>query len=596
MKITKRVVPFLMNRSFFTKIFISISAVSFIGIFSTIIIHHYHFQKVLTDIEMERVQQSINQAALNLDNQLSRIVNDMIYFFGYSGNGEELSSADYSVDVITEDMSKASKELEAFRLRFPGELESVFFFRRDNHTGQEVFLYDNNLNRNLDINYREQEWYHNFEQKIDRSTWTRPTSKHLFYQDRSQSTVWLTKGKYDVDNRDGIFVMRINSKIFRNAFIRLEHSNLIIEVKDSNGELIYSSDPSGAFRDNTNWLHTKSELENTDFIIYAHINKQAINDKVNSIQSIRIVILIFVLIITFLISIVLSLTLVRPVKMMLSLMGRVEVGDFEVRFPSKYSDEIGKLGTGFNKMIANVANLIKEVYVIRLQKMESELRQKEATIMAMQSQINPHFLYNTLEVINCHAIVNNVPSISKMSKALANFFRYSIDKQFIEASLSEEIVHVQTYLEIQNERYQEIEIDVSIPRDYYDFPVIKLTLQPIIENAYQHAFIGDRDYYLKIYVRSVDESTYAIYIEDNGEGMDEERLKMINKRFDTEDPTRTIQFTESGIGNNSSHGIGLNNVHSRIRLKYGERYGVTLLESISGGINVRILLPKEVNV
>lgn len=273
----------------------------------------------------------------------------------------------------------------------------------------------------MEIDYQEQSWYQNFERKIARSTWTRPSTQHLFYQDRSQSSVWLTMGKYDVENRDGIFVMRLNAKIFSDAFLRLANANLMIEVQDTNGELIYSSDPSASFSNSTNWLNTTSELENADFIIRAHINKQAIIDKVNGIQSIRIAILVIVLIITFLMSVILSLTLVRPVKTMLNLMGRVEVGDFEVRFPIKYSDEISRLGEGFNKMIANVSDLIKEVYVIRLQKMESELRQKEATILAMQSQINPHFLYNTLETINCHAIVSNVPSISHMTEALADF-------------------------------------------------------------------------------------------------------------------------------------------------------------------------------
>jgi len=587
MKLFRNVVPFLMNRSFFTKLFVSIFLVAFVGLFSMTIAYRYYFQKVLVDIETERVQRSINQAALNLQNQLQRIMNDMFYFFVSSDTGTQLLEAEVSDSYITDDMAKAQKTLELFRLRYTGELESVFFYRKDRVTGQETFFHDNSLNRNRELDYQKQQWYRYFEQKLDRA-WSRPSTEHLFYEDRSYRTVWLTIGKYDDKHREGIFVVRLNAKIFSDTFRLLTNQNLRIDLLQQGDQLVYSSDSSVPYAPNDNWLETTSELEGTDFHVRALINKQSILETVNNIQSIRMAIFVVMLAVTLLISIVLSLTLVRPVKKLLRLMKKVETGDFDVRFPIKYTDEVGKLGLGFNKMVTNVSELIREVYVIRIDKMEADLRQKEATILAMQNQINPHFLYNTLEAINCHAIVNDVPSISHMSKALADFFRYSIDKQQIDVPLYQEIAHIRTYLQIQQERYPEIEIDIAIPGSCLSHTIIKLTLQPIIENAYYHAFTGERDYYLTISAEPEGERAYAIFVEDNGEGMEERQLERINERLASFGSTELYDS-----GSHSRHGIGLGNVHSRIRLHYGEPYGISLSDSVTGGLKVKILLPKE---
>lgn len=575
-----------MNRSFFTKVFISICIVSLIGMFGIAAIYQYYFKNVLIENEMDRVRRSINQATLNLDNQLMRIINDMYYYFDYSDSGLDLLNVNVVDDAVTLDMLNAKKSLEAFRLRYSGDLESIFFFRKD-RDGRERFIYDSGFSLIEDIDYQTHQWYRYFKQKKN-ILWTHPSTEHLFYQDRSLRTVYLTMGKYNVDGRDGIIVARLNEKMFSDAFRLLANSDLYIELQNKKGERIYSSFPPIPDHQDGNWMEMMTELESTDFKVKAHVNKQAIIDQVDKIGTFSIVAFVFALICTLIISAILSLTLVRPIKKLLILMKKVEAGNFEVRFPNKYSDEIGILGLGFNKMISKVSDLIQQVYVVRMQKMESELRQKEAVILAMQNQINPHFLYNTLEVINSHAIVNDVPSISRMSKALADFFRYSNDKQQTEVPLSEEILHVQTYLKIQEERYPQIEVDVGIPAFLMRHPIIKLTLQPIIENAYDHAFNGDRDYFLRIYGEDINESVYALYIEDNGEGIEEERIQQMNELFNAPENDDIYEKW-----NKENHGIGLLNVHFRMRLRYGEPFGLHVLESTFGGVIVRVLLPKQ---
>lgn len=569
----------IMNRKFFTKIFVSISIVSFVGVFSLVYIYQHNFEKILTENEMERVQRSINQAGLNLDNQLNRVVQNVYYFFYYSDNGSELIEAT--------DRSRIEKALEAYRTQYSSELESVFFMiKESNEGGAETLIYDQNLDRVPDIDYRSQAWYRYFLNK-ETDLWSKPTKEHLFYQDRSYSTIYLTLGKYDAEGRDGILVVRLNGKLFSDAFRLLAASDLLIELKDAGGHIVYSSFPTDTSANRSVYLKMDSKLSYSGFEVQAYINQQAISDKVRKIQNVQPLVIALILLFTLLISFVLSLTLVQPIKKLLQLMKKVEIGDLDVRFTSKYTDEIGLLGRNFNKMLANLSGMIDKVYVVEMEKIHAEMKQKDATLLAMQNQINPHFLYNTLEVINCQAILNDVPAISRMSKAMADFFRYTIDNPKAEVELRVEIDHVRTYLEIQQERYPDIEIDLDELEPYNSYPIIKLTLQPIVENAFHYAFIGERDYYLKIYAGDIGEEAYALYIEDNGQGMDESAMAAMNELF-------ALEFSELPENDDSrKRGIGLLNVHHRIRLRYGAPFGLSLEESMTGGVTVRVWLPKE---
>lgn len=587
--LNRKILHFLMNRSLFTKVFVSMCSVSLLAIFSLASLYEFYFKNILLEGENDRVQRSINQAALNLDLQIKKIINDMSYFFIYSDSGLDMLKADISDKVETDDMRDARKALDSFRMRYSGDLESVFFFLKDwENGGKEYFLHDLDFERIKEIDYTTHQWYRDLIAKKD-VLWTAPSHEHMFYQDRSQRTIYLTMAKYDVDGKDGVFVTRLNEKMFRDAFRLLATPDLYIELHNQAGDIIYATLPPPEFNpDSGNWTLMVSTLEYSGFQVRAHVNTQTLIEEVEKVASIRTLIIAIVLVITFFISLLISVSLVRPVKKLLRLMRKVEMGDLDVRFPTKYTDEIGTLGMGFSKMMSRLSELVQQVYVERMEKMESTLRQKEATILAMQNQINPHFLYNTLETINCHAIVHNVPSITQMSKALADFFRYSIDNDDIEVKLGEEIKHIHTFLKIQQERHMQTEIDISIPDHLMHYPIIKLSLQPIVENAYNHAFVGERDYFLKIYGEDIDESSYAIYVEDNGEGIEDETLQQLNEKI----YANSFELLPEK-GNQYMRGIGLVNVHSRTRLRYGEAYGLRVDHSVTGGVVVRLLLPKR---
>jgi len=569
----------LMNRKLFDKIFVSICIVSFTGLFFLAVAYQQYTQRIFTASETNRVQRSINQAGLNLDNQLNRIVSNIFYFFYYTDMGKEL--------LETKDREKAKEALAAFRLQYSSELDSAFFIVRDESLGgSEILLYDSGLDPVTGINYREQSWYKKLISK-QTTLWSEPTDDLMFYQDRSLHTIYLTLGKYDVGGKSGMLVIRLNGKMFSDAFRLLATENLSIELNDSAGRAVYTSFPKVPQAERAHYLETNSQLSYSGFRVQAYISSAAIKNEVRKIQSVQPYVIVLILAITLFISFVLSYTLVRPIRKLVQLMKRVEMGDLDVRFTGKYNDEIGLLGRNFNKMLANLSDMIDTVYKVQSEKFQVELKQKDATLLAMQNQINPHFLYNTLEVINCQAILNEVPSISRMSKALADFFRYPVDNKRAEVSLRIELSHVETYLQIQQERYPDIELDLDGLEPFYHYPIVKLTLQPIVENAFLYAFTGERDYYLKIYAEDCGSGSYAIYIEDNGQGMSESSMDELNKLIAAE-----LEPKEQAA-DDTRRGIGLLNVHHRIRLRYGNSYGLHVEESMAGGVTVRIMLPKE---
>ncbi|WP_080836740.1 sensor histidine kinase [Cohnella massiliensis] len=587
MAIGDRLLKLIMDRKFFTKIFISISIVSFIGVFSVAFVYQRYFKDALTNNEMYRVQRSIDQAALNLDNQLYRIVNNVHYFFEYSGTGNRLMAVKTgNGEEAAADRAWAEQTLGAFRLQYSSEIESVFFLLKDRTDGSETLLYDDDLNPVPEMDYRSQSWYRDFTGGTA-SFWSQPTNELLFFQDRSLRTIYFTLGRYNAEGKDGVLVVRLNGKMFSDAFRLLATSDLNIELRNEEGRIVYSSFGEERGAEGGGDILMESPLDYSGFQVQAHIRKQSITEAVQKVQNVQPYIVALILAMTLAISLVLSLSLVRPVKALLRLMKKAELGDLDVRFNGRYSDEVGILGNGFNRMLENMTDSIEKAHAAEMDKINAEVRQKDAVLLAMQNQINPHFLYNTLEVINCQAIIHDVPSVSRMSKALADFFRYSIDSDRTEVALDVELAHVATYLDIQHERYPAIEIDLDGLEPFHRYPIVKLTLQPIVENAFLYAFTGERDYYLRIRGEDVDADTYAVCVEDNGEGMDESSLARLNGLLEAGgEPEKRRE------GGNRT-GIGLLNVQHRIRMRYGEPYGLRLGESMSGGVIVRILLPKE---
>jgi two-component system, sensor histidine kinase YesM len=239
-------------------------------------------------------------------------------------------------------------------------------------------------------------------------------------------------------------------------------------------------------------------------------------------------------------------------------------------------------------MIEEIQHLIEVNHLSQLKEMEMEIKQREAMLHSMQSRINPHFLYNTLEVINAYAIVARVKPISQMTVWLAHMFRYSIrnPNQFV--LLLEEIEHVTTYFKIQQERYKDLELamelDVSVLKQV---KTLRLVVQPLVENAFIHAY--ERQQLKAEYIGISGEAAdgfYVIRVVDKGRGMPPGMRDAYNSAFDQMTSKQMLMRNSEPFQK-----IGLWNVHSRIRLFFGEPYGLTIERSDSTGTVIALKLP-----
>lgn len=286
--------------------------------------------------------------------------------------------------------------------------------------------------------------------------------------------------------------------------------------------------------------------------------------------------------IALLISIFFSYALTKPLRTMMRLMRRVQDGDFSVKFQVRRRDEIGQLGNQFNRMIVRIDDLIQDIYGM-------ETKKKEAELHALQSQINPHFMYNTLESIRMAAELNDDTDAADMLAILGKLLRYSISDLNEKVTLDSEINHVRYYVELLNYRYPgRFELTIDVPEALRDFALLKLVLQPIVENAIYHGMDDNKPMMIITVSAWTTEQGVYIRLTDNGIGMDEETLGQLAGSMNglrQAEPTNYAPFKRSGMG--------LRNVNERIKLHDGANFGLSVTSETGIGTQVTLHLPAQ---
>lgn len=252
-------------------------------------------------------------------------------------------------------------------------------------------------------------------------------------------------------------------------------------------------------------------------------------------------------------------------------MKQVKKGNLAVRVQNDdKKDELSTISNSLNDMLDELNQYIDDVYILTIE-------QREAEMKALQSQIQPHFLYNTLEAIRMRAVMDGSKTTSVMIYNLAELFRYSLTSKDV-VTIGDEIEHIKKYLELMQIRYSSrLQVYYRIPDCYYSNKIIKFTLQPIIENYIKHGFRKEAsDNWIDVKAEKGD-SALHVYIEDNGYGISAQRLREIKETLDS--PAM------------KSDSIGLKNIHERMQLTYGKEYGIQI-ESVEGkGTIVEIIIP-----
>lgn len=281
---------------------------------------------------------------------------------------------------------------------------------------------------------------------------------------------------------------------------------------------------------------------------------------------------VFVLGLTIFLSYQIPRSITKPLQKLNEVTEQVAEGNLAVRSDVQTGDEVGVLSASMNTMIDKINDLLEQVTKeqVRLRKAEFEL---------LQSQINPHFLYNTLDAIIWLAQAGEQKKVVSMVRSLSDFFRTSLNRGKDIISLKEEVLHVRSYLEIQQVRYQDIlNYEIDVPEELGRYLIPKITIQPLVENALYHGIKNKRGSG-KIQIRGRrQEETLVIEIADDGIGISKERLWQVN------DGIQKKVLTGKDI-------YGLYNVNERIRLNFGEKYGINIQSTYGEGTVVRVLLP-----
>lgn len=268
----------------------------------------------------------------------------------------------------------------------------------------------------------------------------------------------------------------------------------------------------------------------------------------------------------------------KPIKTLDQLTHEISNGNFDIKTNLKTNDEIGSLAANFELMALKVKMLINEVYL-------KDIKQKQAELAALQNQINPHFLYNTLESIRMKALINSDTDVAAMIKNLSRLFRITLDIKGIKSTLSSELKHAIAYVDILNMRYDNIfELIIDVPTNLMEVTMIKLIVQPLIENSILHGFRNiEEGGTIKINA-FLDNQEVVLTIEDNGNGLNPQKLSELQCKLNSQ----IIPYSNEDAEKQS---IGLKNIVERLRLEYQDQ-GTLTISSVEGlSFKVSIAFP-----
>lgn len=369
------------------------------------------------------------------------------------------------------------------------------------------------------------------------------------------------------DNTDYL-ILSSSELVYASNEMNIERESLIEEYKANNTS--YQEDEQYI------WIR---QISNNDIYLASLIDSEYIDAFNNRLITTGLLIIFISLAVTIPTAILLSNKITMPIIKLVDHMNEFEFS--HVKGDMQNYNEINLLEKSYNKMIDEMSIMIKERY-------KNKIDIQSAQLKALQAQINPHFLANTFQLIGGMALNVDAEDIYDATIKMSNMVRYSMKINEDSTTLKEELQHIENYLSIQKLRFgDQLDFQIDIPSHLRSVPVPKLTLQPIIENAFKHGFKRKEGLWT-IKINCEMDNKIAIQITDNGSGMDDETRKLINQQFIERDNHLIISDDDYYAG------IGLVNIDSRIKLLYGKEYGIQLSKSKQGGVVVTIYLPKEV--
>jgi len=344
-------------------------------------------------------------------------------------------------------------------------------------------------------------------------------------------------------------------------------------IQEEGFEIGDITDESGYFliqEDGKKDLLTYYKSNTLNMIFLSKIPYDELMSRINLTRNLTILLTLVSALVVSGIFYILSSRISTPINQLLKGMKEVESGNFDIKVTIDRDDEIGALSQGFNQMAEHLSSLIHENYIIQIKK-------KEAEIKALQSQINPHFLYNTLDIAYWSSRIEDAPNTEQILANLSTLFKLGLNSGKEFTTIGKEMEHLQSYINIQLLRFEdEPKINIDIDESICDIEILKLMIQPVVENSFLHGIDELEDEGMINITCFVEDETIIFEIYDNGKGME---TSMAN----------SLLCEES-----TNKGYGLRNVNERIQLYYGKNYGISIESELNLGTKVRIQIPKKI--
>lgn len=567
-----------------TKILIICLIVVILPIFVMTVNSYLSSQRLLEQKYTELLMDIANQTNVRIDEYLKEIEKiSLVASFGMNSGVKVEKEDNYPLqNYLRNDNEENKNAAYAMLMNYMMMKDREISFYVYNLNGGKDLFVGSDLPYDYSYNAKEEEWF-KFFQVSNSKMMTLDT--HVDQQTMSKKLAIAHARKIlDVDSGTvlGIMVVRIDLGVIDVVNSRLQQAlRSRFTIVDEVDNIIYNSDTSligqkfSSIRPdhNTNII-VESPFERQRWTTYLYMPMSELSAEGDILRNNVYVLALLMLLFLVIISAFLSNMMTRPIKKLMSNILQVEKGQFEQVEDIASRDEIGLLSTRFNRMSHELKRLVTQIQ-------QEEKEKAAAEIRALQSQINPHFLYNTLGSVKWIASMQRADAIVEITEALIAMLRYAARAEGAMVSVREELDNLKNYMTIQQVRYyNRIRMDVMADEELLDQSMPKLILQPLVENAIFHGLAEieeDGVVTIRVAWEANKSDGFVIEVHDNGVGMDEETYLLIEELISGE--------------SNSGSSIGLYNVKRRIELHYGSRYGVEF-ESIEGkGTAFRIHLP-----
>lgn len=536
---------------------------------------------------------NLEKVEIQLENAINRVTqaSDLVYL---DKDIESLLTDSYD---STFEIYQAYANYPVFDdfLEFYEEIENIQFFMERSMISNSYFI-------SVDDAIEQTEWYQEAKNKQGRISWL--IKEEHWTKERYLT---LTRAVYGTENQYlGVVNIYVSMDKLRRMISSEIHDTYIILDNDT---IVYATDPRKQFmkptflsgftdeelnqtllfddtyegedvKINVRRLKPEKSLQN-DLQVASIIPLEMLMAQPNKIFFQGYLIIIGVLVISMIGFRVFIRTFKTRINTLKSAMGRVARGQFNIEEKMVGTDEIGEAYDELYETSQSLQKLIDEVYVHKIKEERWYRQQKESEFKMLSSQINPHFLYNTLEMIRMKALVNKDPDVATLIKKLSKMMRQALERTDRPVALKDELSLIKNYLEIQAMRFGDhFSYTVEVEPGLDDYKVFPLLIQPIVENAIVHGLEPkeERGHLTLTIVDDGKDITIAVH--DNGVGMTPKRLTEVRQG---------LTVTEHLNGRR----IGIRNVHQRMMLYYGQEYGLTIKSTINVGTTMTLRLPKR---